>query len=73
MLSINAPVEDGVGVELGDTLASDEPSALDTIEESDTASYLDELMADLTPQEEFVTRAKFGFLGDEPLTPAQIM
>lgn len=72
MLSINAPVEDGDGVELGDTLASNEASALDTLEEQYAASALDELLGGLTPREEFVVRAKFGFLGDEPMVSRQV-
>ena len=50
---------------VGDTLAHPGPSALEDYEDTERISKISEILSSLTPQQEFVMRAKFGFCEDD--------
>lgn len=66
IVSIHAPVDASDGdATLADTLADESASPLEHTEAYDTGSRVDQILGCLTPQEEFVIRAKFGFYDEE--------
>lgn len=68
-VSTSSRVSDTDDVELGDTLPCTDPSVIETIEGDETVSRVDEILGCLTPQDEFVVRARFGFYDDLDTRP----